>query len=52
MSKQPDNTNFVFDAQLYCKAMIKHIIHAEVPFAASCADYLVTKKLLAVQIIL
>jgi hypothetical protein len=32
MSKEPVDANFVFDARLYRKAMIKYIIHAEVPF--------------------
>jgi hypothetical protein len=32
MSKQPVDTNFVFDEQLCRKAMIKYIIHAEAPF--------------------
>jgi hypothetical protein len=32
MSKEPVDANFVFDAGLCRKAMIKYIIHAEVPF--------------------
>ena len=40
MSTEPVDTNFVFDAQLCRKAMIKYIIHAEVPFLQFEDSYL------------
>jgi hypothetical protein len=40
MSREPVDTNFVFDTQLCRKAMIKYIIHAEVPFLQFVDPYL------------